>query len=79
MSNKAVRTIARSSSKHVMYLVTGYVFVLGLMLTMGSAYKYNKALQEIRSASTENSGSVSPGNGEMSSNTGSSKPPASVK
>lgn len=37
MTNRTFRAIARSSSKHVMFLVTGYVFVLGIMLTLGSA------------------------------------------
>lgn len=36
MSGKVVRAIARSSSKHVMYLVTGYVVILAGMLTLGS-------------------------------------------
>jgi hypothetical protein len=36
MSKQTVSAIARSSSKHVMFLVTGYVFVLGIMLTLGS-------------------------------------------
>ncbi len=36
MSGKAARAIARSSSKHVMFLVTSYVLVLGVMLTLGS-------------------------------------------
>jgi len=37
MASRAVRAIARSSSRYVVFLVTAYVLILGVMLTLGGA------------------------------------------
>jgi hypothetical protein len=37
MASRTVHAIARSSSRYVMFLVTAYVLILGVMLTLGSA------------------------------------------
>ena len=35
MPGRTIRAIAKSTSKHVMFLVSGYVLILGIMLTIG--------------------------------------------